>query len=87
MSGKSRQYLPFVATPVAANTEVFMDRVRGKSLMTAAFSCDRVNKKGQSDRELAPARDYHISDPAHTVIRYVFGVCIRSKAVCYSIFH
>ena len=46
MSGKSREYLPFIATPVAANAEVFMDRIRGVALKTAAFSCDRENKKG-----------------------------------------
>lgn len=41
MSGMSKD-LPFVATPVAANTKVFMDRIRGITLMTAAFSCVRV---------------------------------------------
>lgn len=48
----SRQYLPFIATPVAANTEMFMDRIRGITLMTAAFSCDIENKKGHSGRYL-----------------------------------
>ncbi len=48
MSGSSRQDSPFVSTPVAANTEVFMDRIRGVTLMTAAFSCDRESKKGRS---------------------------------------
>lgn len=46
MSGYSRQDLPFVSTPVAANTEVFMDRIRGITLVTAAFACDREYKRG-----------------------------------------
>lgn len=46
MHGKSRQdSLPFVATPVAADAEVFMDRIRGITLMTAAFSCDTKEKE------------------------------------------
>lgn len=52
MSGWSRQNLPFVSTPVAADTEVFMDRIGGITLMTAAFSCDRENKKGHRGRYL-----------------------------------
>lgn len=73
-SGRSRERLPFVATPVAANTEVFMVRVGGESLMTAAFSCDRENKRGHSGTYLfIPSSwiNYHVSDPACTFIRYV----------------
>lgn len=46
MSGSNRQHSPFVSTPVAANTEVFMDRIGGIAFVTAAFSCDTDNKEG-----------------------------------------
>ncbi|TNN83183.1 hypothetical protein EYF80_006516 [Liparis tanakae] len=43
-----RQDLPFVPTPVAANTEVFMDRIRRITLVTAALSCNKENDGGYS---------------------------------------
>lgn len=36
---------PFVATPVAADTEMLVDRIRGIALMAAALSCGRRNKQ------------------------------------------
>lgn len=43
--GQSRLDLPFVAAPVAANTEVFMHRVGRIALVTAAFSCGKGGNK------------------------------------------
>lgn len=36
---------PFVSTPVAADAEMVVDRIRGIALVTAALSCSRVNKQ------------------------------------------
>lgn len=43
--GRCRRDSPFVPTPVAADTEVFVDRIWGIALMTAALSCGRWNKE------------------------------------------
>lgn len=43
--GRRGRDSPFVPTPVAADTEVFVDRIRGIALVTAALSCGRGNKE------------------------------------------
>lgn len=43
--GRRRRHSPFVATPVTADTEVLVDRVRGIALVAAALSCGREQAK------------------------------------------
>lgn len=43
--GRPRRHSPFIATPVAADTEVLVDRIWGIALMAAALSCGRGNSR------------------------------------------
>lgn len=59
-SGWCGRALPFVSTPVAANTEVSVGGIGGITLVTAAFSCGREDKCGESKAHvyLSSAAEY-----------------------------